>query len=98
MNLRHRAVDAPRRAHLAPTADEQILLKGTAYITDLGMTGPHDGVIGMQSALVLERFLSGLNVRFEVSEGDIQLNGLMVEVNDETGCAIRVQRLNVKLN
>ena len=80
------------------TADEQILLKGTAYITDLGMTGPHDGVIGMQSALVLERFLSGLNVRFEVSEGDIQLNGLMVEVNDETGCAIRVQRLNVKLN
>ena len=80
------------------TADEQILPKGTAYITDLGMTGPHDGVIGMQSALVLERFLSGLNVRFEVSEGDIQLNGLMVEVNDETGCAIRVQRLNVKLS
>ena len=79
------------------TADEQILLKGTAYITDLGMTGPHDGVIGMQSALVLERFLSGLNVRFEVSEGDIQLNGLMVEVNDETGHAISVQRLNVKL-
>ncbi len=79
------------------TADEQILPKGTAYISDLGMTGAHDGVIGMKSALVLERFLSGLNVRFEVSEGDIQLNGLLIEVNDETGRAVHVQRLNVKL-
>lgn len=79
------------------TADEQILPNGTAYISDLGMTGPHDGVIGMQSTLVLERFLSGLNVRFEVSEGDIQLNGLLIEINDETGRALHVQRLNVKL-
>lgn len=79
------------------TADEQILSKGTAYITDLGMTGPHDGVIGMKSELVLERFLSGLNVRFEVSEGDIQLNGLLIEVNEETGRAVHVQRLNIKL-
>lgn len=82
--------------HVA-TADEQILPKGTAYITDLGMTGPHDGVIGMQSSLVLERFLSGLNVRFEVSEGDIQLNGLLIEIDDATGRALHVQRVNVKL-
>lgn len=80
-----------------PTADEQIFPGGTAYITDLGMTGPHDGVIGMKTSTVLERFLSGLNVRFEVSEGDIQLNGLVIEVNEETGRAVRVERLNVKL-
>lgn len=82
--------------HVA-TADEQILPKGTAYITDLGMTGPHDGVIGMQASLVLERFLSGLNVRFEVSEGDIQLNGLLIEIDDATGRALHVQRVNIKL-
>jgi calcineurin-like phosphoesterase len=61
------------------------------------MTGPHDGVIGMKTSTVLERFLSGLNVRFEVSEGDIQLNGLLIEVNEGTGHAVNVQRLNVKL-
>lgn len=80
--------------HVA-TADEQILPKGTAYITDLGMTGPHDGVIGMKSSIVLERFLSGLNMRFEVSEGEIQLNGLIIEVNEITGKALRVERLRV---
>lgn len=79
-----------------PTADEQILPGGTAYITDLGMTGPHDGVIGMKTATVLDRFLTGLNSRFEVSEGDLELNGLLIEVNDETGRAERVQRLKAK--
>jgi hypothetical protein len=75
------------------TADEQILPGGTAYITDLGMTGPHDGVIGMKTSIVLERFLTGLNTRFEVSDGAPQLNGLVIEVNDETGKAVRVQRI-----
>lgn len=80
--------------HVA-TADEQILPGGTAYLTDLGMTGPHDGVIGMQSAIVLERFLTGLNSRFTVSEGEVQLNGLMVEIDEITARAINVQRLRV---
>jgi 2',3'-cyclic-nucleotide 2'-phosphodiesterase len=80
------------------TADEQILPGGTAYITDLGMTGPHDGVIGMKTSTVLERFLSGLNVRFEVSEDNIQLNGLLIEINEATGRAVQVERVNVKLN
>ncbi len=75
-----------------PTADEQILPGGTAYITDLGMTGPHDGVIGMKTASVLNRFLTGLNSRFEVSEGELQLNGLIIEVNDETGKAVSMRR------
>jgi 2',3'-cyclic-nucleotide 2'-phosphodiesterase len=81
-----------------PTADEQILPGGTAYLTDLGMTGPHDGVIGMKTSLVLDRFLTGLNSRFEVSEGELQLNGLLIDVNDETGRAERVERLRVKLD
>ncbi len=80
--------------HVA-TSDEQILPKGTAYMTDLGMTGPHDGVIGMQSSIVLERFLSGLNMRFEVSEDEIQLNGLIIEVDEKSGRAVRVERLRV---
>jgi len=81
--------------HVA-TADEQILPGGTAYITDLGMTGPHDGVIGMKTSIVLERFLTGLNTRFEVSEGEPQLNGLLIEIHEETGRAMSVQRLRVK--
>ncbi len=82
--------------HVA-TADEQILPRGTAYITDLGMTGPHDGVIGMKTSIVLERFLTGLNTRFEVSDGEPQLNGLVIEIDEATGRATRVQRLRAGL-
>ena len=80
--------------HVA-TADEQILPGGTAYITDLGMTGPHNGVIGMQTALVLERFTSGLNVRFDVADGARRINGLIVEIDPLTGKAVRVERLSL---
>ena len=69
--------------HVA-TADEQILPKGTAYITDVGMTGPHDSVIGMDKAGILKRFLDGLPARFEVAEGDAQMNTVLLEV-DEVG-------------
>lgn len=77
------------------TADEQILPGGTAYLTDLGMTGPHDGVIGMQTQIVIERFVRGLAPRFEPSEGAIQLNGLLVDVDEETGRALRVERISL---
>jgi 2',3'-cyclic-nucleotide 2'-phosphodiesterase len=80
------------------TADEQILPGGTAYITDLGMTGPHDGVIGMQTSIILERFLTGLNVRMETGEGDVQLNGLIVEVDDASGKAVSAARVKLKLD
>ncbi len=69
--------------HVA-TADEQILPQGTAYITDVGMTGPHDSVIGMDKAGILKRFLDGLPARFEVAEGNVQMNAVLLEV-DETG-------------
>jgi metallophosphoesterase (TIGR00282 family) len=77
------------------TADEQILPEGTAYITDLGMVGPHDGVIGMQTEIVLERFLLGMSAKFEPCDGEIKLNGLIVDVDDETGRALRVERVSL---
>ncbi|HEX2491487.1 MAG TPA: TIGR00282 family metallophosphoesterase [Blastocatellia bacterium] len=78
------------------TADEQILPEGTAYITDLGMVGPHDGVIGMQTEIVLQRFLRGLSMKFEPCDGGIKLNGLIVDVDEETGRATRVERLSLQ--
>lgn len=75
------------------TADDQILPEGTAYITDLGMVGPHDGVIGMQTEIVLERFLRGISTKFEPCDGEIKLNGLIVDVDEETGRATRAERL-----
>ncbi len=69
--------------HVA-TADEQILPQGTAYITDVGMTGPHDSVIGMDKAGILKRFLDGLPARFEVAEHNVQMNTVLLEV-DEAG-------------
>ena len=77
------------------TADEQILPGGSAYITDLGMTGPHDGVIGMRTEIVIERFLRGLAPKFEPSNSDIKLNGLIVDVDEETGRALAVERLSL---
>ena len=78
------------------TADEQILPGGTAYLTDLGMTGPHDGIIGIQSSIIIERFLRGLSPRMENCEGEIRLNGLVVEIDETTGRATRVQRLSLR--
>lgn len=77
------------------TADEQIMPEGTAYLTDLGMTGPHDGVIGMQTEIVLERFLRGLSTKFEPCEGGSKMNGLIVDIDEATGKALRVERLSL---
>ncbi len=67
--------------HVA-TADERVLPQGTAYITDVGMTGPHDGVIGMDRAAIIKRFLDGLPAKFEVATGDVQLNAVLIETDD----------------
>lgn len=68
--------------HVA-TADEHVLPEGTAYITDVGMTGPHTGVIGMDRAAIIKRFLDGLPARFEVAQGDVQMNCVLIETDDE---------------
>lgn len=77
------------------TADEQILPGGTAYMTDLGMTGPHDGVIGMQTEIVIERFLKGMALKFEPTNGAIRLNGLIIDIDETTGRAERVERVSI---
>jgi hypothetical protein len=68
--------------HVA-TADEHVFPQGTAYITDVGMTGPHGGVIGMDRNGIVQKFLNGLPARFEVASGDVQMNCVLVETDDE---------------
>jgi metallophosphoesterase (TIGR00282 family) len=76
-----------------PTADERILQEGTAYQTDLGMTGPFDSIIGMDREAVLKRFLTGMPSRFEVAQHDVRLCGLLVEIDNWTGQATSVTRV-----
>lgn len=64
------------------TADERVLPNGTAYITDVGMTGPHDGVIGMERNTIIKKFIDGLPARFEVAPGDVQMNAVLIETDD----------------
>lgn len=75
------------------TADERILPKGTAYLTDLGMTGPYDSVIGREIEPVMERFLSGMPARFDVAKGNVKLCGAIVEVDEKTGKALKIERV-----
>ena len=76
-----------------PTADERILPKGTAYITDLGMTGPHDSVIGQNKEAIIQRFLTSMPARFQVAEQDVRLNGVVVEIDAKTGLAKGIKRV-----
>ena len=79
------------------TADEKILSAGTAYITDLGMTGPCDSVIGQKKEKIIERFVTGIPVRFEVASGDVQLQGVVIDIDEKTGKAKSIQRLQRRL-
>jgi metallophosphoesterase (TIGR00282 family) len=76
------------------TADEQILPGGTAYITDAGMTGPHESVIGVQSEIVIQRFLTGLPARFEPAEGGLKLQAVVVDIDEATGSARSIVRIS----
>ena len=76
-----------------PTADQRVLPGGTAYITDVGMTGPYDGVIGVQKDLVLGKFLSNMPVRFEPATGDVRLCGVVVDCDESTGRARDIKRV-----
>lgn len=79
------------------TADERVLPKGTAYMTDLGMTGAQDSVIGMKPEEVLVRFRRSLPSRFEVAEKNVQLCGALVTVDRDTGSAVAIERVREKL-
>ncbi len=81
-----------------PTADARILPQGTAFITDVGMTGPYDSVIGRKIDQILQRFLSHLPVRSEVAERNIQMHGLLIDVHPATGKASLVECLTTTLD
>jgi metallophosphoesterase (TIGR00282 family) len=76
-----------------PTADERILPGGTAYVTDVGMTGPYDSVIGVKKELVIERFLTNMPARFEPATGDARLCAVLVECDAATGRAHAIRRI-----
>ncbi len=80
------------------TADERILPSGTGYISDIGMTGSFDGVIGAKKEKVLEKFKTSLPVRFEVCTTDVKLNGIEVDINEKTGKCIDINRLNIRMD
>jgi len=77
------------------TADERVLPGGTAYITDLGMTGPTDGVIGVDRAQIIQRFMTQMPIRFETAKGPAALHGVLITLDPETGRASDIQRLRV---
>ncbi len=79
------------------TADERILARGTAYITDVGMTGPHDSVIGSIPDLALDRFIRQIPSRLEPASGNLRLCGALIEINETDGHASQIQRINLPI-
>ena len=77
------------------TADETILEGGTAYITDIGMTGPIKSVIGMEVSASIKRFETSLPERYKIAEGKAKLNSCIFEINDETGKVVEIKRVNL---
>ena len=79
------------------TADEKILPKGTAFLTDAGMTGPYDSVIGRKKEQVLNRFITQMPTKFEMAENDVQLHGAIIDIDEKTGKAESIKRVQEKL-
>jgi len=77
------------------TADERLLPKGTAYITDAGMTGPHDSIIGVTIDAALSRFVSGMPSKFEAASGGARLNAVIVTADPASGKATAIERINL---
>ena len=78
-----------------PTADTRVLSKGTAYQTDVGMSGPYDSVIGVEKEQVLARFLSSMPNRFDAARGDVRLCGVLIDCEAKTGKANSIQRIMI---
>jgi hypothetical protein len=76
-----------------PTCDQRVLPKGTAYCTDLGMTGPYDSVIGVEKEAIIQRFLTAMPGRFETAKGDPRLAAVVVDVDPESGRARGIDRM-----
>jgi 2',3'-cyclic-nucleotide 2'-phosphodiesterase len=80
------------------TADERVLPKGTAYVTDVGMTGPHDSIIGVEIQAALGRFLNGMPARFETATANPRLHAVVVTAEEQTGLATDIERLSLGLD
>jgi len=78
------------------TADERILPQGTAYITDVGMVGPQDSIIGMETEAVVEKFLTQLPRRFQVAEGLVTLCGIVADIDATSGLATHIERIQIR--
>ncbi|HRX83780.1 MAG TPA: TIGR00282 family metallophosphoesterase [Phycisphaerae bacterium] len=76
-----------------PTADERVLPGGTGYITDLGMTGPYDSVLGRDKSAVLQSMVTSVPVRFDVADDDVRICGVIAEINSESGRCVHVERI-----
>ena len=79
------------------TADERVTAKGTACLTDLGMTGPYDSVIGAVKEPIIQRFLTQLNVKKEVAQNDVRFLGAVITVDERTGKALKIERVQKKV-
>ncbi len=80
------------------TADERILPKGTAFISDAGMTGPLDSVIGIDKAQAIEKFITQMPRKFEIPNKDIELNGVIIDIDSESGLSRSISRVKMKLD
>lgn len=78
------------------TADEQLLPKGTAYITDVGMCGPVQSVLGIEPKLTIKKFKTNLPVRFENAQGEYAINGVLLEIDEKSGKATSIERVNIR--
>lgn len=77
-----------------PTADARLLPGGTALVCDIGMVGPRDSILGMRTDIILERFRTGMPVRFQVAEGSVQFNSVLVDIDEQTGRARSIERID----
>lgn len=80
------------------TSDEQVLPGGTAFISDVGMTGGHGGIIGMTAESVMPKFLYGTPSRFEICDTDVRFHAVVIDIDDETGRGMDIHRINVPCN
>ena len=76
-----------------PTADEKILPKGTAYISDVGMVGPKYSILGRKPSQIIERFITQMPTRFDIAEGEVELQGVVIEIDEKTGRAKSIKRI-----
>lgn len=76
------------------TADERILPCGTGYISDVGMTGPYEGVIGVDKDIILEKFMKHMPIKFEVAKGSAQFNAVVLEIDEKSGKTLKIERIS----